>query len=549
MKSLSKATFHLLCCILLLGTFQSCKDDETTPPPPGESATLTISDVKAEANTVTFTITPKNVDVYTYTIKSATVTPQATVQDPAETKTFTYNSLLPSSDYTIVATGFTQGGLELTSTEYKFRTLDTQDPGLEVPSGEEPFIEYGDQRIAAKSVFFYKETDRLWFFISPLEGYDNYQDMLYGNGGKNDYISLSFTPNQLNKSINMKSASERYSLLNSMSFQHPIASDISMVTIDYHSLITDGGFIVTRDGDKIEGYAEMTSAATGKKLRIYGTCTYDQQDAERTSFISLNDLKTPLGSAYYQPLEEETISEIHLSPASPVMGALIDQVDEYYVRIRFDNALATAKTPIDITRIDKLFELEIVDPAQQKSVTVTNTDLQGATGTITLYKYALQDNYRISFDLQVHDMHLEGYADGAFELYSYYSGNSYTVGTNDPVELQSAVIDRRSDDYYTIYLAPQAGLTDLEQIRQAEGVVTIKAAPQALDGLLVSFANEKDAGRILSIAYAGKTYDNQGDNTKSTIHGATAKQKIALAFYEVTNEMNGYYCGPFVDVQ
>ena len=62
------------------------------------------------------------------------------------------------------------------------------------------------------------------------------------------------------------------------------------------------------------------------------------------------------------------------------MGALIDQVDEYYVRIRFDNALATAKTPIDITRIDKLFELEIVDPAQQKSVTVTNTDLQGATG-------------------------------------------------------------------------------------------------------------------------------------------------------------------------
>ena len=156
MKSLSKATFHLLCCILLLGTFQSCKDDETTPPPPGESATLTISDVKAEANTVTFTITPKNVDVYTYTIKSATVTPQATVQDPAETKTFTYNSLLPSSDYTIVATGFTQGGLELTSTEYKFRTLDTQDPGLEVPSGEEPFIEYGDQRIAAKSVFFYK---------------------------------------------------------------------------------------------------------------------------------------------------------------------------------------------------------------------------------------------------------------------------------------------------------------------------------------------------------------------------------------------------------
>ena len=75
--------------------------------------------------------------------------------------------------------------------------------------------------------------------------------MLYGNGGKNDYISLSFTPNQLNKSINMKSASERYSLLNSMSFQHPIASDISMVTFDYLSFFTDCGFFGARDGDKI----------------------------------------------------------------------------------------------------------------------------------------------------------------------------------------------------------------------------------------------------------------------------------------------------------
>ena len=85
----------------------------------------------------------------------------------------------------------------------------------------------------------------------------------------------------------------------------------------------------------------------------------------------------------------------------------------------------------------------------------------------------------------------KGMRTGRSNYNSYYSGNSYTVGTNDPVELQSAVIDRRSDDYYTIYLAPQAGLTDLEQIRQAEGVVTIKAAPQALDGLLVSFAQRK----------------------------------------------------------
>ncbi len=175
------------------------------------------------------------------------------------------------------------------------------------------------------------------------------------------------------------------------------------------------------------------------------------------------------------------------------MGALIDQVDEYYVRIRFDNALATAKTPIDITRIDKLFELEIVDPAQQKSVTVTNTDLQGATGTITLYKYALQDNYRISFHLQVHDMHLEGYADGAFELYSYYSGNSYTVGNERPG--RTPIRRYRPPQRRLLHdlSGTQAGLTDLEQIRQAEGVVTIKAAPQALDGLLVSFANEKDA--------------------------------------------------------
>ena len=43
-------------------------------------------------------------------------------------------------------------------------------------------------------------------------------------------------------------------------------------------------------------------------------------------------------------------------------------------------------------------------------------------------------------------------------------------------------------------------------------------------------------------------YGNSGFRI-AVIIGAAAKQKIALAFYEATNEMNGYYCGPFVDVQ
>lgn len=548
MKSFYLTIFHLLCSILLLGAVQGCSDDNTMPSQPDNEASLVISDVKFGANTVTFTITPKGVDVYTYTVKSEAVYPQPTVQDPAETKTFTCDSLIPSSDYTIVATGFSKKGDELAFCEYKFRTSDAQNSGIEIPTGEQPFIEYGDQRIAAKSVFFYKEPDRFWFFISPLEGYDNHQDMLYGNGGKNDYISLSFTPDQLNKSIDMKSATERYTLLNSMMFQYPIASDIPMVTIDYHSVITDGSFIVTRKGSEIEGYIEMVSSETGKKLRIYGTCTYDEKEEERISFISMNNSELPLGSAYYQLQEEERFTEIHLSPSTSPMGELIDQVDEYYVRIRFDNSLAINKTPIDISRIDKLFELEIIDPARQEPLIITNTDLKGATVSVSLYKYALQGNYRISLDLQIQDVHLEVYANGAFNLYSYYSGNSYAIGANDPVELQSALVDRSNKELYTIYLAPQAGLNNLEQIRQAEGVVVIKVAPQALNGTVVYFINEKEVGRFLSIEYAGKTYDNQDSNTKSSVHGAIMKQKIALAFSETTTEMNGYYCGPFTDV-
>lgn len=536
---------------LLLFALWGCSDHKETPAPP-TGTNVAISDVQVGASSVTYTVVPTELAFYSYSIESEVLATEPEIVAPARTTTHTYDKLLPSSDYTIVIVGYDAANQEVVRATHPFRTLDSEAPEFDIPTGEKPFIEYGDQKIEVKTAIYYQEKDLYWLFVSPLENYDNYIDLLYGNKGQNDYISLSIAPSQLGKPINMKSATQRYALLNSMSYRTIVAPDIPMVTIDYHSAITDGGFIITRSGEKgenIEGYIEMTSAQTGTKMRIYATCTYDEEAAQRLSFLSCNGKEQLIGSAFYRLFPDEERSELFVSPGTAPMGDLIDQADDYHIRISFDENLARDKQRMDLSRIDKHFEFEYYDPATRRSVVVSNSDLNGATGTILLHKYALQGLYLVEYDITVAGFRLNGFIDGSLKLYSYYKDNAYVLAREEPVALQSAVIDRRDKEYYTIYLAPEAGLTELDRIKEAKGVVIIKASPLALTGDSRYFYQEKDAGRTLSITFDGVCHDNQNpDRQQDMIRGAILGEKIALEFLEKGVSLEGYYGGRFTAI-
>ena len=536
--------------LLLLSALWGCTDHKEEPTPP-DGAGITISDVRVEASSVTYTIVPTDLAGYSYSIESEVLATEPEMVSPARTATYTYDKLLPSSDYTIVIVGYDASYREVARATHPFRTLDSEAPDLDISTGEPSFIEYGDQRVEIKTAIYYQEKDLYWLFVSPLEGYDNYIDLIYGNKGQNDYISLSIAPSQLGKPINMKSASTRYALLNSMNYRTVLAPEIPMVTIDYHSSISDGGFIVTRsgeNGEQIEGYIEMTAAESGKKLRIYATCTYDEEAARRMSTLTCNGTQQLIGSAFYRfPAEER--SELFFSPGSAPMGDLIDQADDYHIRVSFDEALACDKTRLELSQIDKHFEFEYYDPATRRSVVVSNAALNGAQGSILLHKYALQGLYLVEYDITVADLHLQGFLDGALTLYSYYKDNAYVLAKEEPVALQSAVIDRRDKEYYTIYLAPEAGLTELDRIKDAPGVVIVKVSPQALTGESRYFYQEKEAGRTLSITFDGVCHDNQNPNRQQDmIRGAVLGEKIALEFLEKGVSLEGYYGGRFTAI-
>lgn len=537
--------------LVLLFALWGCSDHKEEPTPPS-GAGIAISDVQVAASSVTYTVVPEELDSYTYSIESEVLATEPEIVAPARTATYTYDKLLPSSDYTIVVIGYDASHREVARAEHPFRTLDSEAPVLDIPTGETPFIEYGDQRIEIKTAIYYQENDLYWLFVSPLEGYDNYIDLIYGNRGQNDYISLSIAPSQLGKPINMKSASMRYALLNSMNFRTVVAPEIPMVTIDYHSSISEGGFLITRSGEKgenIEGYIEMTAAESGRKMRIYATCTYDEEAARRMSTLTCNGTEQMIGSAFYRLFPDEERSELFFSPGSAVMGDLIDQADEYHIRLLFDEALASDKTRMALDQIDKFFEFEYYDPATRRSVVVTNSDLNGAAGTILLHKYALQGLYRVEYDITVEGLQLQGFLDGALNLYSYYKDNAYVLAKEEPVALQSAVIDRRDKEYYTIYLAPEAGLTEIDLIKDAPGAVIIKVSPQALTGESRFFYQEKEAGRTLSITFDGVCHDNQNPaRQQDMIRGAILGEKIALEFLEKGIALEGYYGGRFTAI-
>lgn len=558
MKSIFNHWYAALPAILL--TIASCSDNHKkddpnkkeepdvpeVPVPSGP--TVEISDVTAEANTVTFTITPKDVAFYSYCIKSEAMTSDPVVCDPAEKKTFNYNRLAPDTDYILIAQGYNDDAVEIAKQEVPFKTKASEEPSLEIPHGETPFIEYGGRKVEAKSVIYYEENDLLWLFVSPKEGFDNHIDLLYGNSGKNDYISLSFTRDQLNKSIDMKSASERYLLFNSILSELYPKPAVPMISIDYHQNITAGAFNVTRNKEKIEGYIEFTEAETGKKCRIYATCIYDEEAATRVTFMTKDGKKEGIGSGFYR-LPDDTHSEVFLSPGAAPMGDLITEVDKYYIRIRFADAIANEKKFVNLTDITGDFEFEYTDAASGKHFSISNGKLNGATGKVIIYKYALQGDYRIEYDITADGIHLEGYADHSFNFYSYYSSNQYQEGSYNPVDIKSVIIDESNPDYYQIWLLPAEGVTTLEEAAAVNGSVKVVVSPLSLNARTRYFHDEKSAGRDMSITYRGQEFNNSDTSYKGYVRGALLGKKIALEFGEEKIGLEGYYAGEYVEIK
>ena len=552
MKSLFNHWYAVLPAVFL--AFASCSDIESgeeptkEPEPPAPSGpSVKISEVTPEANTVSFTITPDEIAFYTYKIKSDSMTSDPVVCDPAEKKTFSYNRLLPDIDYILIAQGYDSEGTEVAKDEVPFKTLASDVPELEIPQGEASFIEYGDKKIEAKTVIYYEEIDMLWLFVSPIEGYDNHIDLIYGNGGKNDYISMSFAPNQLNQTINMKSASERYLLFNSIFSELYPKPSVPMISIDFHQNITSGAFKITRNDENVEGYIEFTEAETGKKSRIYATCKYDEEAAKRTTHMTRDGKEEGIGSGFYR-LPDDTHSEVFLSPGSVPMGDLISEVDNYHIRIKFDNSAACEKKFTDLSQIKGKFEFEYTDNASGKSFIITNDDLKGASGKIMMYKYALQGNYRIEYDITAEGVHLEGYADHAFNFYSYYSSNQYKEGNYKPVEIKSVIIDKTNPDYYHIWLLPVEGVTTVEAASSVEGAVKVIVSPRALNAQTRYFHDEKEAGRDMSITYRGQEFSNTDNSYKGYVRGAMLGKKIALEFGEEKISLEGYYAGGYIEI-
>lgn len=100
------------------------------------------------------------------------MTSDPVVCNPAEKKTFNYNRLAPDTDYILIAQGYNDDEVEIAKQEVPFKTKVSEEPTLEIPHGETPFIEYGGRKVEAKSVIYYEENDLLWLFVSPKEGFD-----------------------------------------------------------------------------------------------------------------------------------------------------------------------------------------------------------------------------------------------------------------------------------------------------------------------------------------------------------------------------------------
>lgn len=542
-----KKHYVLLLPLLLMAAVYGCKKEKRETPAPS----ITVSGITATDSSVTFSIAVKDAAGYSYGIKE---TGEMTDISSSEGGTYTIKGLQEQTTYTLTAFSYNESGTKSREAAEKFTTAKKADnpgednPGEDnpdeddeftVPHGEKPFIRIGDRKIEMKSVV-YAETDGLcWFYVSTAEGVNNYIDLIYGNGGKNDYISISLDPSLLGKETDMKTEEKTYLLMNAMYYNTVVAQDVSVVTNSAHSSISDGRFLINRNGNDIEGYIRMTIAATGETFEIYGTTTATETPS---NYLSVNGEKNQIGSGFIRTATGGG-TELFLSPETVLMGELIYEVRSYYMRFSFDDNAVTGMEPVNLSDIKGNFEIEYNDRASGKRISISNTDLKGATGTIAFYKYGLPGYVLVRYDLEIDGTKLEAYAEGQFDQYARYDRNIYKYeGKEYPI--LSSFTEKGNDGYMTFYLSGTEGLTDLESIKKAEDLIVVKAHINALTGQIVYFRDEAKAGHEMSISYKGKLSDNSDNaNGLNYVCGAAEGNRIAIEFLDNTTGLEGYFGG------
>ncbi|MEG2370659.1 MAG: hypothetical protein RSB23_05795 [Alistipes sp.] len=284
----------------------------------------------------------------------------------------------------------------------------------------------------------------------------------------------------------------------------------------------------------------------GKVLKIHAAGAVPP--IPTSNILTLNEGISVVKSAFFDKQADGTA--LYLSPSRISSARYLEDVDKFYTKLFVAPALMNGKK-VDIASASAAFEFTLCIPVNQEKLTISNNNLQGATGTFSMEKKEGENKYAVSFDIILGDYHIEGTYDDTFVVYDITIPNEYILNEGTPVALKSVVVDKTNADLYVFYLSEKAGITTIAGMKAVNPII-VKANPAHFDGQPIGFTSSPET----EITFDGTLY-NAANGTRGnvTVQPISNDNNITVSFQlyhfegDTTPALVGHYGGACVSIK
>ena len=398
----------------------------------------------------------------------------------------------------------------------------------------------GDEIIDIKSAYAMTYSGNQYIYFSPVANLTDVQDI----ADTENYMYIMLKPNMIGQDIHITTGTD-YAIYHSLTWQNADAleKDLYIIESSWSEYCQEGTFKVESIKDNKAKFSFDITLSSGKSFRgaYEGPCTIENSDPLTTNILTVDGTTKSIRAALYMDIDDNS-TFFYLTPAA------IENLDEldmasYYV------AMLVPKTALDGTEID----LSTTEDAAFYYVNNNTEDGEMFTGTSGKFSLKKEND---KYTVIIKDVK----GDEAWNISGNYTGkflseeetakkNTYQLGEDTPVTINSVVVDKKSDETMCdIYLANGSGLTTVEAIKAANPII-VRIPKSALDGTPQAFSMVHS----MSITYNDKAYnyksaDNgelNGGNASVDMESNNATINFTLFQIKSYNSQSlvGYYNG------
>lgn len=381
------------------------------------------------------------------------------------------------------------------------------------------------REIAIRSAFAEEYADYATFTVSPAEGIASLAQLA---DEEVEYLQLIVLPSLLNTAFDPTTEQTTFSIISTLEGAAFEAAPGAAEALD------EGVCTFNLDGQEADILLHLAFAdGTTLAARAAGTMAAPMPGQE--NYITRDGVKKPLRAAFFDQ-EDDTVM-LWFTPGDIEWFEEIT-VTSYFATLLFSMDALDGET-IELGASSRTFQIFLTDNNTEETKIISSDDLGGATGS---FRIGWDEDTETVFDVDLNVV----FGDGT-TLEIDFDGECKWMG-EEPVypneftydgetkEIRSAIVDKRSNPIWDIWITDAEGITTVEEMKQ-HSPVHISCPGDAFYGEPVGFSTYDE----LYFEYAGNKWSGPNGNV-GTLSAYVYNGELELDFTNYEG-LKGHYAG------